>query len=155
MISHDRYNKARAIAEQKVEREPTDEEIMAEDHRLDINTLLNIHQSKHEIKSIYETMTTSSDVVFEDILADSDSQYDLFDNKEYNEIMVKKALSILNRNPKELHMVMDYFGLNGLRMTYDDIADKHKLSKERCRQIITKAINKIRNHKKQLYESNI
>lgn len=65
-------------------------------------------------------------------------------------IELEKTLSILS--PREKTIIELYFGLNGTPLTLEEIGEDYSLTKERIRQIKEKALRKLRNKSKNLFE---
>lgn len=57
--------------------------------------------------------------------------------------VVKVILSTLTE--KERDIIKRYYGIDGDEESLDSIAEKHKLSRERCRQIVISVIDKLKN----------
>ena len=53
---------------------------------------------------------------------------------------------------RERVIIEDYFGLNGTTRTLEDIGEEFNLTKERVRQIKEKALKKLRNESKVLFD---
>ena len=53
---------------------------------------------------------------------------------------------------REKIIIEDYFGLNGTTRTLEDIGEEFNLTKERVRQIKEKALKKLRNESKVLFD---
>jgi RNA polymerase primary sigma factor len=65
----------------------------------------------------------------------------------------EKLLNILCLlDNREKIIIEDYFGLNGSMRTLEEIGGEFNLTKERVRQIKEKALKKLRNESKVLFE---
>jgi RNA polymerase primary sigma factor len=74
----------------------------------------------------------------------------IFDTKEMLKESLLKILNILD--DRERVIVQDYFGLSGQPRTLEDIGNDFQLTKERVRQIKEKALRKLRNESRELFE---
>jgi RNA polymerase primary sigma factor len=74
----------------------------------------------------------------------------IFDTKEMLKESLLKILNILD--DRERVIVEDYFGLSGQPRTLEDIGNDFQLTKERVRQIKEKALRKLRNESRELFE---
>jgi RNA polymerase primary sigma factor len=80
----------------------------------------------------------------------ADNPEDAFNTKQ---ILREKLLNILSLlDNREKIIIEDYFGLNGSVRTLEDIGGEFNLTKERVRQIKEKALKKLRNESKVLFE---
>ena len=65
----------------------------------------------------------------------------------------EKLLSIVGiLEDREKIIIQDYFGLNGSIRTLEEIGEDFNLTKERVRQIKEKALKKLRNESKALFD---
>jgi RNA polymerase primary sigma factor len=79
-----------------------------------------------------------------------DNREDVFNTKQ---ILREKLLNILNLlDDREKIIIEDYFGLNGSIRTLEEIGLDFNLTKERVRQIKEKALKKLRNESKVLFD---
>lgn len=101
-----------------------------------------IIQSESINKTIYSG-DNGSDCTLEDTLAsDEPSPFDIVRSKEQEEILLK-LLSKLN--PRENQCVQMYYGLNGYKPhTLQMIGEYYHVTRERIRQVIEKALGKIK-----------
>jgi RNA polymerase primary sigma factor len=80
----------------------------------------------------------------------ADNPEDVFNTKQ---ILREKLLNILNLlDNREKIIIEDYFGLNGSIRTLEEIGVDFNLTKERVRQIKEKALKKLRNESKVLFD---
>lgn len=80
----------------------------------------------------------------------ADNPEDVFNTKQ---ILREKLLNILNLlDDREKIIIEDYFGLNGSIRTLEEIGLDFNLTKERVRQIKEKALKKLRNESKVLFD---
>jgi RNA polymerase primary sigma factor len=80
----------------------------------------------------------------------ADNPEDVFSTKQ---ILREKLLNILCLlDCREKIIIEDYFGLNGSVRTLEEIGGEFNLTKERVRQIKEKALKKLRNESKVLFE---
>jgi len=80
----------------------------------------------------------------------ADNPEDAFNTKQ---ILREKLLNILCLlDSREKIIIEDYFGLNGSMRTLEEIGGEFNLTKERVRQIKEKALKKLRNESKVLFE---
>jgi RNA polymerase primary sigma factor len=99
----------------------------------------------------------------ESINEDGDELVDIIEDKSFDkpdESFQKPAdllkteldstLSILS--PRERTIIELYFGLNGTPLTLEEIGEDYSLTKERIRQIKEKALRKLRNKSKNLFD---
>ena len=80
----------------------------------------------------------------------ADNPEDAFNTKH---ILRDKLLNIIGLlDNREKIIIEDYFGLNGTTRTLEDIGEEFSLTKERVRQIKEKALKKLRNESKVLFD---
>lgn len=102
--------------------------------------------------SLNETINEDGDEMV-DIIADNsfDKPDESFQKpSELLKIELDKALSVLSEREKTI--IELYFGLNGTPLTLEEIGEDYSLTKERIRQIKEKALRKLRNKSKNLFE---
>lgn len=126
--------------------------------RLPVNILNNMRSDEGDVSDNIAKTTKSLDSSFYDnddddytlsdfLATDEDYTVDL-DLTALNEI-IKDALSHLS--PREADILIKYYGLNdGVTWSLDSISEEYDLTKERVRQIKTKAITKLR-HNSELF----
>jgi RNA polymerase primary sigma factor len=80
----------------------------------------------------------------------ADNPEDVFNTKL---ILREKLLNIIGiLEDREKTIIEDYFGLNGSMRTLEEIGEDFNLTKERVRQIKEKALKKLRNESKVLFD---
>lgn len=80
----------------------------------------------------------------------ADNPEDVFNTKQ---ILREKLLNIIGvLEDREKIIIEDYFGLNGSMRTLEEIGEDFNLTKERVRQIKEKALKKLRNESKVLFD---
>ena len=100
-----------------------------------------------EAESLNQTLYTTDDGserTLEDMVADESepSALDIVMTKEVSELLLKLLDKL---SPRESHCVQLYFGLNGYKPhTLQMIGDIYKVTRERIRQVIEKALSKIK-----------
>jgi RNA polymerase primary sigma factor len=146
--------------------------------RLPVNVTNNISKLKKEISSFEQQygrkpIEGEMDMTLlnqpfctslnETINEDGDEIIDIIEDNSFekpDEVMEKpndmlkneleKTLSILPQ--RERQIIELYFGLNGTPLTLEEIGEDYGLTKERIRQIKEKALRKLRNKSKNLFE---
>lgn len=100
---------------------------------------VNNDNENHTFEEIGEyAITTSSNNIYDDIQHMS------------NKIIINEALSILKEREKDI--IKRYYGIGCLEENLEVIADRHSITKERCRQIIKSVITNLR---KKLLDKNL
>lgn len=126
--------------EQEHGRKPTD---------VDMDLTLLIQPS---CTSLNETINEDGDEMM-DIIADESFERpdESFEKpKDMLKSQLENTLSVLS--PRERQIIELYFGLNGTPLTLEEIGEDYDLTKERIRQIKEKALRKLRNKSKDLFE---
>lgn len=126
--------------EQEHGRKPTD---------VDMDLTLLIQPS---CTSLNETINEDGDEMMDIIADDSFERPDeSFEKpKDMLKTQLENTLSVLS--PRERQIIELYFGLNGTPLTLEEIGEDYDLTKERIRQIKEKALRKLRNKSKDLFE---
>ena len=126
--------------EQEHGRKPTDGD-------MDL-TLLN----QPTCTSLNETINEDGDEMMDIIADDSFERPDeSFEKpKDMLKNQLEATLSVLST--RERQIIELYFGLNGTPLTLEEIGEDYGLTKERIRQIKEKALRKLRNKSKDLFE---
>lgn len=102
--------------------------------------------------SLNETINEDGDEII-DIIEDNSFEKPDEVMERPNEMLkseLEKTLSVLS--PRERQIIELYFGLNGTPLTLEEIGEDYDLTKERIRQIKEKALRKLRNKSKNLFE---
>lgn len=138
-----KMNKDRNILTQKLQRDPTDEEL-ALYMGIEISKLQYIMQISQEILSLDQAIDDEEENSLGDLISDnsfiSPSQY--FDNQLYKE-RIDKMLKTLN--PREERIIRLRYGLeDNIIHTLEEIGKEYGITRERVRQIEVKAIRKLR-----------
>ncbi|MFP4060213.1 MAG: RNA polymerase sigma factor RpoD/SigA [Bacteroidales bacterium] len=145
LSSMNKISRAIPYLEQKLEREPTDEEIA-----------LHLDMNSEEVKTA--NFIKSRQVSFDKPLAgDDQGDFNLYDvvqtgnikppdDNLIDESLVKDITRALEKlNPREAEIITMSFGLQGTRMySLHDIAQKMDMSSERIRQIRSNGINRLK-----------
>ena len=129
---------------QKYNREPTDQEI-AEFLNVDVEKVQTLNDISHSIASLDTPIDDDGDTSIGDMIPDS-SNVDPMNNliKEANKEIIESILNTLSE--KESNILKMRFGINTPKpMTLEEIGEYYKLTKERIRQLESKALKKLRN----------
>jgi RNA polymerase primary sigma factor len=118
------------------------------------------NESEMDLTALNQPFCTSLN---ETINEDGDEIIDIIEDNSFikpdeamekpNEMLkneLEKTLSILS--PRERQIIELYFGLGGTPLTLEEIGEDYSLTKERIRQIKEKALRKLRNKSKNLFE---
>ncbi len=147
-----KYNKAYEYLSNKLDREPTDEEV-ASTLNIDIKQLYKI---KHSI--FLEPISLETKITDDLCLGDfvEDTNCNLPEEKVKKEFLKKDLPKIINiLTEKEKEIIIYRFGLDGKKpKTLLEVGNKMGYSKERIRQLENSAIKKMRNskYKKQMLD---
>lgn len=138
-----KMNKDRNALTQKLQRDPTDDEL-ALYMGIEVSKLQYIMQISQEILSLDQAIDDEEENSLGDLISDnsfiSPSQY--FENQLYKE-RVDKMLKTLN--PREERIIRLRYGLeDNIIHTLEEIGNEYGITRERVRQIEVKAIRKLR-----------
>jgi len=153
--SQNKIKKASVKLEQKLEREPTAEElseeiILSRGEHFSEETIFDVISITGRSISIDQPLTESEDVTLKDIIADS-QDYNSPILKMNNESFVKDIERILKTlTEKEAEVIRLLYPLDGTRaLSFVEIGEKIGLTRERVRQIKDSAIRAMR-HKSRI-----
>lgn len=139
-----KVNQAYAVLEQKLEREPSAEEI-AEITELTAQDVATTMKSSRRHMSMDAPMISGEDNTLLDVIYDEDQLGP--DNDLISESLckdVQRSLSTLT--DREALVLQQYYGLNGTQaLTLEEIGENINLTRERVRQIKEKAIKRLKN----------
>ncbi len=139
-----KVNQAYATLEQKLEREPSAEEI-AEITELTAQDVATTLKSSRRHMSMDAPMISGEDNTLLDVIYDEDQLGP--DNDLISESLckdVQRSLSTLTE--REALVLQQYYGLNGTQaLTLEEIGENINLTRERVRQIKEKAIKRLKN----------
>lgn len=139
-----KYNKAVKVLTDKLQRNPSSEEIaLFLEEKVE-----KVRQIETLIKdpiSLNTSLNDEDDATVEDLVADPNQ--DNPDDRIDNELRAKAINNILaTLDNREREIIIARFGLNGTRAkTLEELAKDYRLTKERIRQIEQKALHKMRN----------
>lgn len=103
-------------------------------------------------QSIFDTINEDGDELLDVIEDENTLMPDHSLNNEQNNLKTELEKLLLKLDDKERMIIKMYFGLDGEAMTLEAIGDEFDLTKERIRQIKSKAINKIRSNAIDLFK---
>ena len=141
-----KIEKAKYVLSQKLNHEPTIEEV-SKMTEINIDTIKKIqsYQEKNSKISLNEFIGEKEGSELEDLVSiEEESLEDTVVRKRLPDEM-RKFLKKCNLTDKELFIIAYRMGFTGEPKTLKEIGDMLKLTRERVRQIETKALNKIRN----------
>lgn len=144
-----KFLKSHSALEQKLGRQPSDEEVM-EDMGLSEKEMNDLMYTMKKVQS-YDTELTDDDgsATFLDVLKTSEGDTNSPDEplmiSESMKIDIERTLSTLKNNERSI--VELFFGLNGNRThSLEEIGEKFELTRERVRQIKEAGIRRLRIH---------
>lgn len=140
---YNKANKAYMAFEQEHEREPSTEEL-AEMLEISESEVVNIFTSNTHHVSLDATVHETEDIAMIDIMQDNnspDTDHSLVDESLRTDLQrVVNALTL-----REAEIVSLYYGLEGNgTLTFEQIAERFDLTKERVRQIKERAVKRLR-----------
>lgn len=139
-----KYGKAQKALTEKLNREPTMEEIAAY-MEIDVKKVKEIETLIKDPVSLSTSLNDEDEGTLEDLIADPDQVNP--DDKIDNELRAKAINTILETlDKREKEIVIYRFGLNGQKaLTLEQLGEMYHLTKERIRQIEQEALHKLRN----------
>lgn len=141
VVNH--YRRTTAFLTRELEREPTLEEI-AKQMKVSVVKARSISQVVRETVSLDTIIGEKEEDTLKDVLKDNDAVApDVHSEAIRRREHVKRWLSKLTESERQV--IEQRFGLNdGEPMTLDTIGRRSKITRERVRQIESKALNKLR-----------
>lgn len=145
--SLNRINKTFAILEQRLEREPTEDEI-AESLEIAPEEVKDALKHFSRTVSMDSPISEDEDVTLEDVLVPADAESpDRFLIRESLKLEIDRAIT--NLSFREAYVLKRYYGLNNeMSVSLEEIADELELTRERVRQIKERAIRRLKNNSK-------
>ena len=139
-----KYNKAQRELANRLQREPSSEEI-AKYLNIDIKKVKEVEELIKEPISLSASLNDEDDGTVEDLVADPNA--DRPDDRIDNELLGKALNTVLDTlDKREKEIVIARFGLGKTKaQTLDQLGEAYGLTKERIRQIEQKALKKLRN----------
>ncbi len=136
--------------QQKLNREPTPEEI-AEELQVDEDFVKEIVNQSEAVMSLESPMgSDDSDLKLVDLIASNDYKADKKINEEEKKQLIDKLLNTLP--PRDAEIIRMYFGIGkSHRYTLDEIGAHFNLTRERVRQIKNKAMAQLRKKAKNVF----
>jgi RNA polymerase primary sigma factor len=136
--------------------------------RLPVNVVQDLQRAKKEIESnggkLSDKFQNLPSMICLDmnINEDGDTLVDIIKNEQADmpdavfntgDLLKQKLISLLCvLDERERTIIEDYYGLSGSPRTLEDIGGDFNLTKERVRQIKAKALRRIRNNSKDLFD---
>lgn len=137
-----KISKTNAMLEQKLEREPSPEEV-AQELNISVEEVESTLRTSGRSVSMNAPMVQGEDNSLLDVLAADEESPDEPMMMNSLQVEVKRALSTLTE--REAEVISSYFGLNGNRaMSLEEIGEHYQLTRERVRQIKEKATRRLR-----------
>ncbi|MDD6878691.1 MAG: sigma-70 family RNA polymerase sigma factor, partial [bacterium] len=138
------YKKAITNLEVRLNRQPTINEI-ANEMGLSIPEVTKLHKLQSDTVSMNTLIGDNEDTELESFIpASEETPEDLLIENDMK-LQVRKLLENCNLKPREIEILMLRFGFDdGKPMTLEEVGKKFNISRERTRQIESKALMKIR-----------
>lgn len=134
-------------------REPTLEEI-AKEMNLSLESAKNMYKASQETVSLDKTVGDDEETPFYNFVSSSDME-DFIDDLVTRET-IDTLINCSNLTEKERTVIIHRFGLNGeTSKTLEEIGKNFNVTRERIRQIESKAIKKMKNNRFKLKARNI
>lgn len=139
-----KYNKAQRELANRLQREPSSEEI-AKYLNIDIKKIKEVEELVKEPISLSTSLNDEDDGTVEDLVADPNA--DRPDDRIDNALLAKALNELLDSlGGREKEIIIARYGLNGGKAkTLDQLGTEYGLTKERIRQIEQSALHKLRN----------
>lgn len=142
-----KVNKAAEPLMQRLEREPTSEEIQAASD-FSIDEIKSVYKDTAKVFSIDQKISEDSEVELVDIIP-GETLEDI-DAKMNGDALKQAVSSLLSGLPERENQILSmYFGMNGYQaLGLKEIGDKLDLTNERVRQLKEQALKKLRQYDK-------
>ena len=141
------YKKAVTNLEARLNRQPTINEI-ANEMGLSIPEVTKLHKLQNDTVSMNTLIGDDEDTELENFIPASEETPEDVAIVGTMQLQVRKLLEDCNLKPREIEVLMLRFGLNDREpMTLEEVGKKFNITRERVRQIESKALMKIRRSK--------
>lgn len=141
------YKKAITNLEVRLNRQPTINEI-ANEMGLSIPEVTKLHKLQSDTVSMNTLIDDEEDTELENFIPASEETPEDVVITGIMQLQVRKLLEDCNLKPREIEVLMLRFGFNDIEpMTLEEVGKKFNITRERVRQIESKALMKIRRSK--------
>lgn len=141
------YKKAESKLEIKLKRKPEIKEI-AENLKISLDKAQKLHNLQFDTLSLNMQLRDNEDTTYEDFVS---SEEELIEDRIINRTIKEEVNIILdkcNLSEREKDVIIKRYGLDGKNlMTLEEIGQQYNLTRERIRQIESKALMKLRKSK--------